>query len=63
MENSEKLIFSVEEAGKLLGLSRPTAYKLAKSGEIPTLKLGRKIVVSKVQLDRLLSGDYKTATK
>ena len=59
----EKLVMSIEEAGKKLGLSRPTAYKLAKSGELPTIKLGRKIVVSKVQLDRLLSGEYKTVAK
>jgi excisionase family DNA binding protein len=59
----EKLVMSIEEAGRKLGLSRPTAYKLAKSGELPTIKLGRKIVVSKVQLDRLLSGEFKKDTK
>ena len=48
MENTEKLVMSITEAGKRLGLSRPTASKLAKSGELPTIKLGRKVVVSKV---------------
>jgi excisionase family DNA binding protein len=63
MENSEKLVMSLEAAGKLLGLSRPTAYKLAKSGAIPTLRLGRKIVVSNIQLQRLLSGENAGSVK
>lgn len=63
MENTERLVLTIVEAAKILGLSRPTAYKLAKSGELPTIKLGRKVVVSKVQLNRLLSGEYKTDTK
>jgi len=54
---------SLEAAGKLLGLSRPTAYKLAKSGAIPTLRLGRKIVVSNIQLQRLLSGENAGSVK
>ncbi len=49
-----KLVLSVEAAGKLLGVSRPTAYKLAKAGQIPTLRLGRRIVVPKAALEKLL---------
>jgi excisionase family DNA binding protein len=59
MESSEKLVLTIEEAGKLLGLSRPTAYKLAKNGTLPTIKLGRKIFISKIQLQRLLNGDFQ----
>lgn len=37
---------SVEEAGQLLSVSRPTAYALARNGDIPVLRLGpRRIVV------------------
>jgi excisionase family DNA binding protein len=63
MENTERLVLTIGEAAKILGLSRPTAYKLAKSGELPTVKLGRKIFISKFQLNRLLSGEYKTVAK
>jgi excisionase family DNA binding protein len=63
MENTDKLVISIEQAGKILGLSRPTAYKLAKSGSIPTLSLGRKIVVSKIQLEKLLAGEYSGIRK
>lgn len=36
---------SVPEAGALIGLSRNAAYVAAKRGEIPTIKIGKKIIV------------------
>jgi excisionase family DNA binding protein len=45
---------TVEEAGQILGLSRNTAYALAKSGRLPTIRLGRRLLVPKSALDRLL---------
>jgi excisionase family DNA binding protein len=50
----ECLTLSVEEAGRLLGYSRNTAYEAAKRGELPTIRLGRKIRVPRVALQRLL---------
>ena len=54
--NDECLTYSVPYAGKLLGLSRNTAYEAARRGEIPTIRLGRKIRVPKAALQRLLDG-------
>ena len=50
----ECLTYSVPEAGKLLGYSRNTSYEAAKRGELPTIRLGRKIRVPKMALHRLL---------
>ena len=36
---------SVPEAGRLLGLSRASAYAAAKRGEIPTIPIGRRLLV------------------
>ncbi len=47
---------SVEDAGKILGIGRNTAYDAAKSGQLPTIRIGRKIRVPKVALERLLCG-------
>jgi excisionase family DNA binding protein len=52
--NSERRTVSVEEAGRILGLSRNTAYSLAKSGELPTIRMGRSLLVPKRALDALL---------
>ena len=57
MENDETLVLTVPEAGKKLGLSKEAAYKAAKSGEIPTIRIGHLIKVPKVQLEKLLRGD------
>ena len=36
----EKLTMTVEEAGKVLGISRPTAYKLVQRADFPVVRGG-----------------------
>lgn len=55
MTNEERLIYTVEEAGKLLGIGRSAAYEAARSGELPVIRIGRRWLVSKQALDRMLS--------
>ncbi len=55
----EKLTYDIEEAGRLLGLSRPSAYLAAKRGEIPTLRLGRRLVVPKSALEKMLANAWQ----
>jgi excisionase family DNA binding protein len=45
---------SVEEAGRRLGVSRNLAYEAAKRGEIPTIKIGRRLLVPLASFERLL---------
>ena len=66
---NEKLTLSVEEAGKLLGVSRLTAYQLAHRADFPILRVGRRILVPRKQLeawmDRQVNGeenDFDTAS-
>lgn len=47
--------YTVVEAGRILGVSRNTAYTLAASGQLPTIRLGRRLVVPSQALDRLLA--------
>ena len=49
-----RLTVTVEEAGALLGVSRTTAYELASTGELPTLRLRRRLVVPRAALAGLL---------
>lgn len=47
---------TVEQAGQLLGISRRSAYRAANTGELPTIKLGRRLLVPTARvLDLLLS--------
>ena len=46
----DRLVLTVSEAGRLLGLSRAFTYELVARGEIPVIRLGRRIVVPKAAL-------------
>lgn len=52
MENhiDHPLTVTVEEAAKLLGIGRSTAYELVHTGDIPSLRLGRRLVVPVSQI-------------
>ncbi len=53
----DRLAISIPEAGQLLGISRSNAYARAKSGELPTVKLGARILVPVARLEKLLAGE------
>lgn len=52
-----KLCYTVPEAAALIGVSRNNGYELAKRGEIPTIRFGKRIMVPKAKFHRLF-GDY-----
>ena len=54
--NDEKLVYTVEEAGALLGLGRSGAYDAVRRGDLPTIRIGRRILVPKEALERMLGG-------
>ncbi len=54
----EKATLTIPEAAERLGISRNGAYEAAKRGEIPTIKIGRLVLVPRVAFDRLVSGDW-----
>jgi excisionase family DNA binding protein len=58
---SEREVFSVDEVAERLGLSRNSAYEAVRKGEIPSVRIGRRILVSRVALDRLLAGQQPVA--
>ena len=45
---------TVERAAVLLGVSRSAAYRAAKSGQLKTLRIGRKLLVPTAALLRML---------
>ncbi|MFC2041743.1 helix-turn-helix domain-containing protein [Chloroflexota bacterium] len=51
----ERPVLTVEEAAEYLGISRPTAYEAIHTGEIPHLRIGRRILVPRAALERLLA--------
>jgi excisionase family DNA binding protein len=49
------LTVSVEEAARMLGISRGAAYTHARDGSLPTIKLGKRLLVPKAALEKMLA--------
>jgi excisionase family DNA binding protein len=49
-----RLTWTVTEAAKLLGISPTSAYEAARRGELPVRVIGRRMLVPRVALLRLL---------
>ena len=53
----EEPTISVPRAGALLGLGRSAAYAAADAGQLPTLRIGRKLRVPTAALRRMVGLD------
>lgn len=51
---TERRTYTVEEAGQLLGIGRGAAYAAVHSGELESVRLGRRILVPRARLLALL---------
>ncbi len=58
----EKKTLSIPEAGKALGIGRSAAYEAARTGQLPTIKIGRRLLVPIIALERLLEDAGTPAT-
>jgi len=52
----EKQTLTVTETARALGIGRASAYEAVRSGALPAIKIGRRLVVPKAALERLLEG-------
>jgi excisionase family DNA binding protein len=55
LHDDGRLTWTVTEAALLLGISRASAYEAAHRGELPVRVIGRRMLVPRVALLRLLS--------
>jgi excisionase family DNA binding protein len=54
-DDDGRLTWTVREAAKLLGISADSAYEAAHRGELPVRIIGRRMLVPRAALLRLLS--------
>ena len=62
MSTVERLTVTVTQAAVMLGISRTSAYERVRRGEIPTVRLGRRLVVPKGRLMAMLDGEPPAAS-
>lgn len=55
-KTSDALVLTPIEAAKILRIGRGTVYEQIRTGSIPHIRMGRKILVPKVALMRMLEG-------
>jgi excisionase family DNA binding protein len=53
----ERRVVTLAETAKMLRISRGSAYEAAKRKEIPTIRIGRRLLVPAAALERMLAGD------
>jgi excisionase family DNA binding protein len=56
-ETTARRVVTVGEAAAILHISRGSAYQAAKANEIPTIRIGRRLLVPLAALERLLAGN------
>lgn len=57
MENqADRKTLTILEAANALGIGRNAAYEAARRGEIPTIRIGKRLLVPLVALERMLLG-------
>ena len=55
--------FTIQEAATVLGLGRSAAYDAARRGDLPVIRIGHRLLVSRAVLDRLLDGSPPAASQ
>ncbi len=51
----ERWTLSVPETAKVLGIGRNLCYDRVKTGEIPAIRIGRRLVIPRAALEKLLA--------
>jgi excisionase family DNA binding protein len=54
MTENKKLCYTVPEAANMLGLSRNYAYELVRTGQLPYVKFGKRLLIPRIQLEKML---------
>jgi excisionase family DNA binding protein len=64
----EKLTLSVDEFCQVMGISRNHGFSAVRNGEVPHLKIGKRILIPRIAVERMLTaaaapvaGEPKTA--
>ena len=57
MEAEARKVVSVTEAASMLGIGRNLCYEAIRRGEIPAIRIGKRLLVPMVALERLLAMD------
>jgi len=52
--SEDRLTYSVAEAARVLGISRNLAYEMVRCGRIPSIRFGKRLLISRYVIEQLL---------
>jgi excisionase family DNA binding protein len=61
--NTEPPVYRVEEVSEMLGMGLNQTYRAIARGELPSIKIGRRILIPRQRLIDKLNGGGPDATK
>jgi excisionase family DNA binding protein len=59
---SDRLTCTVEEAARLLGISRTLAYRLVQSGQLPSFKVGKRRLVPVAAVETFIADQLSSTS-
>jgi excisionase family DNA binding protein len=60
-QKEEALTLSIEHAARLIGVSRTTAYRMVRDGDLRAIRVGRRVLVLKKPLMEMLGAEEDTS--
>jgi excisionase family DNA binding protein len=54
---------TVVEAAEILGISRSSAFQAASNGELPVIRIGKRLLVPRIALERMLDSSNKSSVR
>jgi excisionase family DNA binding protein len=55
--SQRRMTLTVNETAERLGIGRNQAYEAVRNGQIPAIRIGKRLLVPEAALERLLAGD------
>jgi excisionase family DNA binding protein len=53
----------VEEFGRIIGIGRNSAYQAVERGDVRAVRLGKRILIPKTEVPRILAGEPRPAAR
>ena len=62
-QEKQRRTVTIQEAAKILGIGRDQAYNAARLGQLPVIRIGKRLLVSIPALEKMLSEAGQDSTK
>ena len=59
---TQRKTLTVDETAAITGLSRQSTYDAISRGELPSIRVGRRILIPRAKLEELLGGPIEAGT-